>query len=90
MVEPEQPARSTGRQKAGMLWDDGAAYGFVLAGIYFLVGVLFFYSGKSKILDGIGASWNVVPVFFERRFRIPGQKPMLNRSMRMPHQRATE
>ena len=38
-----------------MRWEDGAAYGLVLAGIYLLVGVLFFYAGKEKIIDGHGA-----------------------------------
>jgi hypothetical protein len=38
-----------------MRWEDCAIYGLILAGIYFLVGVLFFYAGKEKIFDGIGA-----------------------------------
>ena len=38
-----------------MRWEDGAVYGLVLAGIYLLVGVLFFYAGKEKIFDGLGA-----------------------------------
>jgi len=38
-----------------MRWDDGAVYGFVMAGIYLLIGVLFFYAGKEKLFDGIGA-----------------------------------
>jgi hypothetical protein len=37
-----------------MRWEDGAIYGLVLAGIYLLVGVLFFYAGKSKVIDGHG------------------------------------
>ncbi len=41
--------------KSAMRWEDWAIYGLVLAGIYFLVGVLFFYAGKEKIFDGIGA-----------------------------------
>jgi hypothetical protein len=32
-----------------------AVYGLVLAGIYLLLGVLFFYAGKEKIIDGHGA-----------------------------------
>lgn len=36
-------------------WEDWAVYGLVLAGIYLLIGVLFFYSGKEKIFDGLGA-----------------------------------
>ena len=42
-------------RKGSMRWEDGAVYGLVLAGIYLLVGVLFFYAGKEKIFDGIGA-----------------------------------
>jgi uncharacterized membrane protein len=38
-----------------MKWDDIAVYTLVLAGIYLLVGVLFFYAGKEKIIDGHGA-----------------------------------
>ncbi len=38
-----------------MKWDDIAVYALVLAGIYLLVGVLFFYAGKGKIIDGHGA-----------------------------------
>jgi hypothetical protein len=38
-----------------MRWEDWTAYGFLLAGIYFLVGTLFFYAGKEKIFDGLGA-----------------------------------
>ncbi len=46
-----------------MRWEDGVVYGLLLAGIYFLVGVLFFYGGKEKILDGIGA-----PAGIEKQF----------------------
>ncbi len=49
---PEQQARAERRH---MRWEDGAVYGLLLSGVYFLIGVLFFYGGKSKILDGIGA-----------------------------------
>jgi hypothetical protein len=38
-----------------MRWEDGFAYALVLAGVYLLVGVLFFYAGKEKIVDGHGA-----------------------------------
>src|SRR5262245_52992805 len=38
-----------------MRWEDWTAYGFLLAGVYFLVGVLFFYAGKEKVFDGLGA-----------------------------------
>ncbi|HTU15222.1 MAG TPA: hypothetical protein VMF31_08490 [Solirubrobacterales bacterium] len=47
--EPE--AQSGGR----MRWEDITVYALALAGIYLLVGVLFFYGGKEKILDGSGA-----------------------------------
>lgn len=40
---------------SGMRWEDWASYGLILAGIYLLVGVLFFYAGKEKIFDGLGA-----------------------------------
>ena len=46
-----------------MRWDDWAVYGLALAGIYVLVGVLFFYSGKSKIIDGDGAPDAIVKQF---------------------------
>lgn len=46
-----------------MRWEDGVVYGLLLAGIYLLVGVLFFYAGKEKIFDGIGA-----PAGIERQF----------------------
>jgi hypothetical protein len=38
-----------------MKWEDTAVYALVLAGIYLLLGVLFFYGGKEKIIDGDGA-----------------------------------
>jgi len=38
-----------------MRWEDAAVYALVLAGIYLLLGVLFFYAGKEKIIDGHGA-----------------------------------
>jgi hypothetical protein len=46
-----------------MRWEDGAVYGLILAGIYLLVGVLFFYAGKEKIFDGLGA-----PAGIEKQF----------------------
>jgi hypothetical protein len=48
---------------SGMRWEDGVVYGLILAGIYFLVGVLFFYAGKEKIFDGLGA-----PAGIEKQF----------------------
>jgi hypothetical protein len=59
------------RDSGGMKWEDGVVYGLVLAGIYLLVGVLFFYAGKEKIFDGIGAlrpaSKNSSPAPFSTR-----------------------
>jgi uncharacterized membrane protein YphA (DoxX/SURF4 family) len=46
-----------------MRWEDGAVYGLLLAGIYLLVGVLFFYAGKEKLFDGLGA-----PAGIEKQF----------------------
>jgi hypothetical protein len=37
-----------------MHWSDWAVYAFALAGVYLLVGTLFFYSGKSKLFDSSG------------------------------------
>ncbi len=45
----------TARPAARMRWEDGVVYGLALAGIYLLVGVLFFYAGKEKLFDGLGA-----------------------------------
>lgn len=50
---PEGEVRATSGSR--MRWEDWAVYALALAGIYFLVGVLFFYGGKEKIFDGIGA-----------------------------------
>lgn len=44
-------------------WEDSVVYGLILAGIYLLVGVLFFYAGKEKIFDGLGA-----PAGIEKQF----------------------
>jgi hypothetical protein len=60
----DQVERESGnRSGARMRWEDGAIYGLVLAGIYLLVGVLFFYGGKEKIFDGLGA-----PAGIEKQF----------------------
>jgi hypothetical protein len=48
---PTTADRSSGR----MRWEDIAIYALILAGIYLLLGVLFFYAGKEKIIDGHGA-----------------------------------
>ena len=47
--------REQATPRPGMRWEDGVIYGLALAGIYLLVGVLFFYAGKEKIFDGLGA-----------------------------------
>lgn len=44
-------------------WERLAIYGLTLAGIYLLVGILFFYGGKEKIIDGHGA-----PAGIEKQF----------------------
>jgi len=53
VVEQTQDERDG--QRDGMSWEDGVSYALVLAGIYLLVGVLFFYAGKEKLFDGGGA-----------------------------------
>jgi hypothetical protein len=47
--------RASERPSERMRWEDGVIYGRVLGGIYLLVGVLFFYAGKEKLFDGLGA-----------------------------------
>jgi hypothetical protein len=54
---------ATRERNGRMRWEDGAVYGLVLAGIYLLIGVLFFYGGKEKIIDGDGA-----PAGIEKQF----------------------
>lgn len=61
MEERKQPEASGPESR--MRWEDWAVYGLILAGIYFLVGILFFYSGKEKIFDGTGA-----PAGIEKQF----------------------
>jgi hypothetical protein len=57
-------ARTANETKRGsMRWEDGVVYALVLAGVYLLVGVLFFYAGKEKIIDGHGA-----PAGIEKQF----------------------
>lgn len=51
----ERERSDTAGSESVMRWEDWAVYGLILAGIYFLVGVLFFYAGKEKIFDGLGA-----------------------------------
>ena len=44
---------------------------------------------STKPPNGMGAIWKSVPDFFERQPRTAGPKPMLKRSTRMSHRRAT-
>jgi hypothetical protein len=46
-----------------MRWEDGVIYVLTLAGIYLLLGVLFFYAGKEKIIDGSGAPPSIAKQF---------------------------
>ncbi len=46
-----------------MHWEDGVVYAATLVGIYLLFGVLFFYSAKSKLIDGHGAPPGIVKQF---------------------------
>jgi hypothetical protein len=52
-----------GNSRREMKWEDWAVYALVLAGIYLLVGVLFFYAGKEKIIDGHGAPAGIAKQF---------------------------
>ncbi len=58
-VSPE-PTRST-------VFDD-VAYWLTIASVYFLVGVLFFYSGKEKLFDGNGNAPPGIEKQFEGTF----------------------
>jgi hypothetical protein len=51
-----------------------AAYWLTVAGIYFLVGVLFFYSGKGKLFDDDGHAPAAMKKQFEGTFidKVPG------------------
>lgn len=51
------------RAREGTIVDD-VAYWLTIAGVYFLVGVLFFYSGKEKLFDGDAKA----PAGIERQF----------------------
>jgi hypothetical protein len=57
----------------GTLFDQ-AAYWLTLVGVYFLVGVLFFYSGKSKLFDDDGNAPDPLAKQFEGTFidKVPG------------------
>ncbi len=55
----EDSATETGRTG----WERWTVYALTLAGIYLLVGILFFYGGKEKIIDGHGA-----PAGIEKQF----------------------
>jgi hypothetical protein len=51
-----------------------AAYWLTIAGVYFLVGVLFFYSGKGKLFDDDGHAPAALKKQFEGTFidKVPG------------------
>jgi uncharacterized membrane protein YphA (DoxX/SURF4 family) len=53
---------------------DQAAYWLTLIGVYFLVGVLFFYSGKGKLFDDDGEAPEPLAKQFEGTFidKVPG------------------
>lgn len=57
----EAPARAAGERTT--VFDD-VAYWLTIASVYFLVGVLFFYSGKEKLFDNDAN----VPPAIERQF----------------------
>jgi hypothetical protein len=48
-------SQSNSPRPSRMRWEDGVVYALILAGIYLLLGVLFFYAGKEKLFDGLGA-----------------------------------
>lgn len=50
-----EPVENTQHASRRMRWEDVTVYGLALAGIYLLLGVLFFYAGKEKVIDGTGA-----------------------------------
>lgn len=47
---------------------DDIAYWLTIASVYFLVGVLFFYSGKEKLFDGDGNAPDAIEKQFEGTF----------------------
>ena len=62
-MESSPTATADRRSPAGMRWEDIAIYALIVAGIYLLLGVLFFYAGKEKIIDGHGAPPPIVKQF---------------------------
>jgi len=60
-VDAHDAADARSENRGG--WEDWVVYGLALAGIYLLVGVLFFYAGKEKLFDGLGA-----PAAIEKQF----------------------
>jgi len=52
-AQPEQPRRDFAVVGKGSIWD-GIAYWAIVAGVYLMVGGLFFYSGKEKLFDDHG------------------------------------
>src|SRR6476661_7203459 len=60
-----EPASS--EQHRSTIFDD-VAYWLTIASVYFLVGVLFFYSGKEKLFDGDGKAPPGIAKQFEGTF----------------------
>jgi hypothetical protein len=50
-----EASTAAGGRREAMGWADWVVYVLALTGIYLLVGVLFFYAGKEKLFDGLGA-----------------------------------
>jgi len=69
----DRPHTRERRRTTPVQWEDRVVYCLILAGIYLLVGVLFFYGFKSKILDGGGAPPGIQKQFEGTFFEtIPG------------------
>ena len=54
--------------RAGSTLFDDVAYWLTIGAVYFLVGVLFFYSGKGKLFDGDGNAPPAIEQQFEGTF----------------------
>jgi len=52
-AQPEKPRRDFAVVGRGSIWD-GIAYWAIVVGVYLMVGGLFFYSGKEKLIDDHG------------------------------------
>ena len=67
---PSMPTASDGSERRFQR----ASYWLIIAGIYFLVGVLFFYSGKGKLFDDDGHAPPALEKQFDGTFldKVPG------------------